>query len=230
MSMQSQIFQTSSPSRWKKVKWSFRILLFTAIFFIVVVALAIINGKNPSLPNTLDKSQFYQTKLNPSEKLTFTTAQNKKYKGFKDLLEKRKQENNITASSFSASLIRAAFYTPWSITSLPDLKKNAGKLNTIYPEWFFIDPVTFTLQNRMDSAGLAVMKQSKLSIQPIFNNFHSFKTKDGRDSGYFDAEVNALWEHTLLQVFSVKAKHQLGEVDVSGTMDFIDYYNTDFEE
>lgn len=71
-----------------------------------------------------------------------------------------------------------------------------------------------------------------LPLDPALYNLtlhHGRYYQDSYDSGYFDAEVNALWEHTLLQVFSVKAKHQLGEVDVSGTMDFIDYYNTDFE-
>lgn len=71
-----------------------------------------------------------------------------------------------------------------------------------------------------------------LPLDPALYNLtlhHGRYYQDSYDSGYFDAEVNALWEHTLLQVFSVKAKHQLGEVDVSGTMDFIDYYNTDFQ-
>lgn len=112
MSTEAQIFQTSNPSRWKKVKWTFRILLFIITFLIVVVTLALINGKNPSLPNELDKNKFYQSKLDPSEKLTFSTAQNKKYKGFKDLLEKRKLDKSSTGSKVSASLIRSGFYTP----------------------------------------------------------------------------------------------------------------------
>ena len=78
MSIQSQIFQTDNASRWKKVKWTFRIFLFTGLFFIVIVSLAVINALNPSLPNLLDKSKFYQSKLNPAEKFTLTTDLNKK--------------------------------------------------------------------------------------------------------------------------------------------------------
>ncbi len=225
MSMQSQIFQTSSTSRWKKAKWTFRILLFCGIFFIAVVTLAVINSHSPTLPNVLDKSKFYQSKLDPNDKLTISTVQNKKYKGFKDLLEKRKLENRLVSNRINSTLIRSGFYTPWSITSLPDLKKNADKLNTIYPEWFFIDPVTFSLQTRIDSAGLAVMKQSNLSIQPIFNNFHSYKSKEGKDSGYFDHKL----AHIILNN-TEKRKHIIQQI-----IDTISYYklqglNVDFEE
>jgi poly-beta-1,6 N-acetyl-D-glucosamine synthase len=231
MSTESQIFQTSSPSRWKKVKWTFRVLLFIITFLIVVVTLALINGKNPSLPNELDKNKYYQSKLDPTEKLTFSTAQNKKYKGFKELLDKRKQEKNITGSSkVAASLIRSGFYTPWSITALPDLKKNADKLNTIYPEWFFIDTLTYTLQTRIDSAGLAVMKQNNLSIQPIFNNFHTHRVFDKdlrqyKDSGYFDFNL----AHIILNN-AQKRNHIIQQI-----ADTLSYYklqglNIDFEE
>jgi len=92
------------------------------LFIIVVVTLALINGKSPTLPNALEKSRFYQSKLDPTNKLTFSTTQNKKYKGFKDLLDKKKTVNNITGNKVSAPLIRSGFYTPWSPTALPDLK------------------------------------------------------------------------------------------------------------
>ncbi|MEI9958620.1 MAG: hypothetical protein WDM90_20455 [Ferruginibacter sp.] len=151
----------------------------------MVVTLAVINGSNPSLPNQLDKSKFYQSKLDPNANFTLTTVENKKYKGFKDLLNKRKLDNKTQKNGASASLIRSGFYTPWSATSLPDLKKNASKLNTIYPEWFFIDTLNYTLQTRIDSAGLAVMKQNNLSIQPIFNNYHS----GTNNLGYFDPKL-----------------------------------------
>lgn len=230
MSTEAQIFQTSNPSRWKKVKWTFRILLFITTFLIVVVTLALINGKNPSLPNELDKNRFYQSKLDPSEKLTFSTAQNKKYKGFKELLEKRKQDKSSTGSKVSASLIRSGFYTPWSITALPDLKKNADKLNTIYPEWFFIDTLTYTLQTRIDSAGLAVMKQNNLSIQPIFNNFYTHRVFDKelrqyRDSGYFDARL----AHVILNN-PEKRKHIIQQIVDTLTHYQLQGLNIDFEE
>ncbi len=225
MSIQSQIFQTDNASRWKKVKWTFRIFLFTGLFFIVIVSLAVINALNPSLPNLLDKSKFYQSKLNPAEKFTLTTDLNKKYKGFKELLEKRKLENTVSKRNISSTLIRSGFYTPWSATSLPDLKKNADKLNTIYPEWFFIDTVSYRLQTRIDSAGLVIMKQNNLSIQPIFNNFHSHKTKEAKDSGYFDFKL----AHVILNN-AEKRKYIIQQIVDTLTHYQLQGLNVDFEE
>jgi hypothetical protein len=122
----------------------------------------VINGSNPNLPNIDAKARYYQSKLDPSNKLTFVSPLNKKFKGFKDFLEKKQREDSLKKISnlkLNASQIRAAFYTPWLTASLSDLQKNADKLNTIYPEWFFIDTINYSLQTRIDSAGLAVMKQ-----------------------------------------------------------------------
>ncbi len=230
MSTESQIFQTSSPSRWRSVKWTFRVLLIIFLFLIVVVTLAVINGANPSLPNQLDKSKYYQSKLDPTNNLTFSTAQNKKYKGFKDLLDKKKSISGVNPSHVSASLIRAGFYTPWSATSLPDLKRHADKLNTIYPEWFFIDSTNYTLQTRIDSAGLAVMKQNNLSIQPIFDNYHTKKVLDPdtrvyRDSGYFDASL----AHVILNN-AAKRKQIIKQIVDTLTFYQLQGLNVDFEE
>lgn len=185
-----QIFQTNNPTRWKSVKWTSRIILFILLFLLAVVVLAIINGRNPNLPNLNEKSKYYQSKLDPTNKLTLESPLNKKFKGFKDFLGKKQKEDSLAKlnnTKLNASLIRGAFYTPWLFASLADLRENADKLNTIYPEWFFIDTLTYRLQTRIDSAGLAVMKQKKLSIQPIFNNFHTNKSDPAK--GDFDSKL-----------------------------------------
>ncbi|HWH62294.1 MAG TPA: hypothetical protein VNS50_03440, partial [Ginsengibacter sp.] len=176
-----QIFQTNKPTRWKSVQWTSRVLLIIAMFFFVVLAFALYSGSEPSLPNMEAKAKEYETTLDPTNPLTLKNAQNEKYKGFKDfLLKKVKADSLKKARAKSASeanslpVIRAAFYTPWNAnTSFPDLKKNADKLNTIFPEWFFIDTVTFQLQTRIDSAGLVLMKQRQLRIMPMLENFNS---------------------------------------------------------
>ncbi len=184
-----QIFQTSKPTRWKSVKWTTRVLLIIALFFFVVLGIALYSGSQPSLPNMQAKAKEYETSLDPTNPLTLKNTQNEKYKGFKDFLLKKvrtdslKKARNKTASKAnSLPVIRAAFYTPWTAnTSYPDLQKNADKLNTIFPEWFFIDTVTFHLQTRIDSAGLALMKQKQLRIMPIVSNFRSIsKGFDGK--------------------------------------------------
>jgi peptidoglycan-N-acetylglucosamine deacetylase len=183
MSDSTQIFQTDSAKRWRNVKWSFRILSFILLFFVLVLVVALLRGSIPSLPNMEERARVYQAKLDPNNPLTISQGINKKYKGFKDFLDKKIREDSIknlkSHQPFNPdenSLIRAAFYTPWTVnTSLPDLEKNGSKLNTIFPEWFFIDTVTHNLQTRIDSAGLKLMKTMGLKIMPILNNFNSSK-------------------------------------------------------
>ncbi|MEO5893844.1 MAG: polysaccharide deacetylase family protein [Ferruginibacter sp.] len=226
MSNAAQIFQTSTRKRWTRVKWTSRVISMVAAFLLVVTILAVINATNPSLPNINAKANAYQAILNPSNKLILGSAENKKYKGFKDFLIKKQQEDSVRhalAAKIKTSLIRSAFYTPWNKSSLPDLVKNADKLNTIYPEWFFIDTVTFKLQTRIDSAGLVVMKKNNLSIQPIFNNYRTGKSAE--DKGSFDSKLL----HVILND-SVKRKNIISQI-----ADTLDYYklqglNIDFEE
>src|SRR5674476_236691 len=176
-----QIFQTSKLTRWKSVKWTTRVLLIIATFFFVVLGIALYSGSLPNLPNMQAKAKEYETTLDPTNPLTLKNAQNEKYKGFKDFLLKKvkadslkKARNKSASKANSLPVIRAAFYTPWTAnTSFPDLQKNADKLNTIFPEWFFIDTLTYRLRTKIDSAGLALMKQKQLRIMPILSNFRS---------------------------------------------------------
>ena len=188
--------------------------------------LAVINGQNPNLPNISPKAKFYQRKLDPTNKLTFNSPLNKKFKGFKNFLEKKQREDSlkkINLVKLNAPQIRAVFYTPWLAASLADLQKNGDKLNTIFPEWFFIDPVTYKLQTRIDSAGLAVMKRKNLSIQPIFNNFNS--AKKGSAFGDFDASL----AHTIINN-AEKRKANIQQLVNTLTYYKLQGINIDFEE
>ncbi len=185
----AQIFQTNKPTRWKRFKWTGRVFLMIATFFMVVLGIALYSGSLPNVPNLQAKAREYQTALDPSNPLILQNNQNTKYKGFKDFLFKKlkadslkKNKSNGFSKANSLSLIRAAFYTPWNAKlALPDLEKNADKINTIFPEWFFIDTITHTLQTRIDSAGLKLMRQKRLRIMPILSNFNSTKSDfDGK--------------------------------------------------
>jgi cellulose synthase/poly-beta-1,6-N-acetylglucosamine synthase-like glycosyltransferase/spore germination protein YaaH/peptidoglycan/xylan/chitin deacetylase (PgdA/CDA1 family) len=178
----NQIFQTEKPARWLTFKWTTRVIGIGLLFITFIVILGIIYGKTPSLPNRLAKAKYYANAFNPDNKLSFNTNRNKKYKGFKDFLmiqEKKDSAERLTeqpARLTNASLIRAAFYTPWSAKqALEQLEKSGDALNTIFPEWFFIDTVNFTLQTRIDSAGLAMMRIKGLNILPMLSNFNSGK-------------------------------------------------------
>lgn len=153
-----------------------------AIFCIVVLTIAIIRGNMPSVPNLEARSNTYQTRLDPSNPLSFSKNFNKKYKGFKDFLYNKAKEDSLknsvqrTKPVQHIANIRAAFYTPWTArTSLPDLEKFGENLNVIFPEWFFIDDTGHTLQPRIDSAGLAMMRKKNLQVMPMLTNFNSAK-------------------------------------------------------
>ena len=218
----SQIFQTNKPTRWKSVKWTTRVLLIIAIFFFVVLGVALYSGSLPSLPNMQAKAKEYETSLDPTNPLTLKNAQNEKYKGFKDFLLKKvkadslKKARNKTASKAnSLPVIRAAFYTPWTAnTSYPDLQRNADKLNTIFPEWFFIDTLTYHLQTRIDSAGLALMRQKQLRIMPILSNFRS--VAKGFDGKLLHKILNdsALRKNLIQQLADTLSYYQLNGVNV----------------
>ncbi len=222
----SQIFQTNRPTRWKSVKWTTRVLAMIAIFFFVILAIALYSGSLPNLPNMVSKAKEYETSIDPTNPLTLKNTQNIRYKGFKDFLLKkekadslRKIKNKTASKANSLSLIRAAFYTPWTgNTSYPNLEKNADKLNTIFPEWFFIDTATFHLQTRIDSAGLALMKQKQLRIMPMVSNFRNIQTG-------FDGKL-------LHKIFSDSA---VENNFIKQIVDTLSYYqlagiNIDFEE
>jgi peptidoglycan/xylan/chitin deacetylase (PgdA/CDA1 family)/spore germination protein YaaH len=157
---------------------------------VLVSALAVLHAKNPNLPNVDPGARIGRAVPDPANKLSMSSPENKKYRGFKAFLLKKQQQDAIKARFVpvhSDSLIRAAFYTPWNKTALPDLERNAGKLNTIFPEWFFIDTTDFSLQTRIDLAALQVMKKNNLSIQPVLTNYHSSSTAAGK--GFFDSKL-----------------------------------------
>lgn len=222
----AQVFQTDKPTRWKRFKWTGRVILMVSLFFIVVLAIALYSGSLPNIPNLEAKAREYQTTLDPSNPLILKNHQNSKYKGFKDFLinklksdSLKKIKNRGISKANSLSLIRAAFYTPWNAQrALPDLEKNADKINTIFPEWFFIDTITHKLQTRIDSAGLAIMQQKKLRILPIVSNFNSSKSD-------FDGKLlHYILKDTVVRNNFIK--------QIADTLSFyhFDGINVDFEE
>ena len=198
-----------------------------AIFLLVVLGLAILSDSLPTMANLRAKARDYQMALDPSNALTIPQHQNKKIKGFKEFLIKKEKEDSLRKLKGSAvgnsaekiPYIRAAFYTPWTAnTSLPDLEKYGDRLNTIFPEWFFIDTTTLRLQTRIDSAGLAQMRLKNLRIMPMLTNFNSSLKK-------FDGKLL----HKILSDTIIRDKF------IKQLSDTLNYYhfsgiNVDFEE
>jgi len=90
-----QIFQTDRPTRWKRFKWTGRVILMVSLFFIVVLAIALYSGSLPNVPNMEAKAREYQTTLDPSNPLILKNHQNSKYKGFKDFLINKLKSDSL---------------------------------------------------------------------------------------------------------------------------------------
>lgn len=216
-----QVFQTSSSKRYSLTKWFFRTIGFILLFVLIVVGLAVVRGKNPSMPQMNSIRASFESKINPDNKFTLATPLNKKFKGFKDFLQKKILAEKSNTNVVNAKLIRGAFYVPWSPLSLSDLRANGSKLNTIYPEWFFINPKTFQLDSRIDKEALSVMKYHQLSVQPILNNFISVPGKQGDFSGDL--------LHTVL--YNPQIQNQLiGQIIKTLKANNLQGINIDFEE
>lgn len=198
----NQIFQTNNKTRWNSVKWASRVLIIAIIVIISVVTFAVIHAVNPSLPNIENKYNTYKSILDPNHKFLFETKENKKYHGFASFLKSKIKEDSLHHAinkKIKAKTIRAAFYTPWSKESLNDLKQNAGKLNTVFPEWFFINPKTFNIEQKIDTAALNVMRKKKLSIHPMLTNYVT--DPDNSKSGFSGDLL-----HKILNNKQIKAK------------------------
>lgn len=191
--MEKQVFQTSSTTRWTRVKWSMRTVLFIILLLFVAVVIALFIDKVPSLPFSRD----YKSIITAGKPLYQESKLSKEYKGFRDAISEKKMHTNYDKfkkyndskqhkgfyfnadSSNNAKVrswknvnagIRSAFYVAWDPQSYFSLKRNISNLNLVIPEWFFIDPNTDTIRTDVDMQGYKLMKNSGVPIMPMLSN------------------------------------------------------------
>ncbi len=192
MSPQRQIFQTSSRLRWITFKWIGRLTLFFILLMVPVVWITLAKNHKPFLPG-LSKVDNIKSPLTPTK--GFSKKDQKKYQGF-DAFLKVKQQNSLLAAvekkkaaekkKKKTSRIRAAFYVDWDPQAFFSLQDHISELNTIMPEWFFIDPATDTLMINIDPDGLALMKQNNVKILPMLSNVNLKEHNGSFDSNLLD--------------------------------------------
>lgn len=191
-----QVFQTSSSSRWLKVKWITRLLLFLAITGITVITIALQKGYTPSLPQL--KSLQYKKVLDSSHTFVYkNSAIARQYGGFRKFITEKKAYTNENFSPYGLKRgdisgnietdfsnrdeafeafnkfpcgIRSAFYVSWDPQSFYSLQRNISKLNLVIPEWMFIDSKADTLRIQKDDRAFEVMKKAGVKIMPILSN------------------------------------------------------------
>jgi cellulose synthase/poly-beta-1,6-N-acetylglucosamine synthase-like glycosyltransferase/spore germination protein YaaH/peptidoglycan/xylan/chitin deacetylase (PgdA/CDA1 family) len=193
--MDKQIFQTSSKSRWKRFKWTIRIVLLVIALFVAVFVTMLFIDRSPSFPFkdsfrsalTADKPFMRQNKIA------------KEYKGFRSFFHQRKASSNyakwknvrmkrmlrfhdradkntakyINSWTSQPAGIRSAFYVNWDPQSYASLKAGISKLNLILPEWIHINPSTAKMEVKMDGKGYNLMKKSGIPVMPMLSNAYN---------------------------------------------------------
>ena len=191
--MQVQVFQSDNNRRWKRFVWVGRVALLLSIFFLLVFSLTLLQDIKPDLPSLKDQPGLYSKLMHPSNGIILRHNANRNYQGYRDILlhpgsEKLKTRRNLS------SLIRAAFYTPWSPASFSSLKENGDSLNMVIPEWYTLDnsrhPV---IKDQTDKQGYAEMKKHSYAVTPMLINYNN-------DIDDFDGSIiHALLKDTLNQ-------------------------------
>jgi len=187
---EKQVFQASSSLRWKTFQWLSRLVIFFLILLVPVVWIAWKIDVKPRLP------LFSQTRRKSRETIPPepTKKEAAKYKGFAAFL-RAKQHNDsvIVAEKKLAALkrktktekMRAGFYVDWDPQAWFSLQTHISDLNTVIPEWFFIDSSSGKIitQINADTAAYNLMKKHNLKILPILEN------TDLSHSGNFSGEL-----------------------------------------
>src|SRR5580692_9151857 len=172
----SQVFQTSSSSRWSRFIWSSRLIALFVILAVVTIIITLTRVYTPSLPNF--GAQEKEALLDSSSWLFNKSKIGKQYGGFRKFINEKvaykaggypigkrfKKKNGIIVQADSG------FYVNWSPASLVSLNQNIARLNMVLPEWFFLDPNTDTLWTKIDTAALSIMDKSGVKVLPLLTN------------------------------------------------------------
>ncbi len=188
----NQVFQTNSPSRWQRVKWSTRIVLFFIVLGIVVITIALTRVDLPALPRMMS-AQEKQVLLDTNNSwLTGKSRIAKQYGGFRKFINEKeayraggfpipkrfRKKNGVIVQADSSFYsfrkfptgIRAAFYVDWDPQSFSSLEQNIQHLNMVIPEWFFINPQADTMYTSIDEKAQTIMTSAGVKIIPILSN------------------------------------------------------------
>ncbi len=178
-----QVFQSFDATRWQRVKWGSRTLIFIFILLIVAFVIALSNaGGGINAPHL---REFDYKKIDPTGFVYKNSELARKYYGFRKFIGQKEGKfrepyeskmpsdfRNINSQT-AACAIRAAFFVDWDPQSYSSLQRNVNKLNLVIPEWLFLDPKADTVTTAIEPEALAIMQKSGVNIMPVLtNNFH----------------------------------------------------------
>jgi peptidoglycan-N-acetylglucosamine deacetylase len=210
MSPNKQIFQTDSHWRGDVFKWTARSIFYLLLLVIPITIIAYFQ-KNPTLPKLFAKDKS-TVKAKPQKENYFTAFENKKYTGINNYLEKNKNNDTL----IKANKIRAAFYVNWDAGSYTSLANHISKMNMVLPEWFFINAETNTLEIKIDTAALSLMKKYSVKIIPVISNLNILKGDDFWDNNILKNTLGSKEKRNALisDIASALSKYQLQGINI----------------
>jgi cellulose synthase/poly-beta-1,6-N-acetylglucosamine synthase-like glycosyltransferase/spore germination protein YaaH/peptidoglycan/xylan/chitin deacetylase (PgdA/CDA1 family) len=218
-----QVFETSSPKRWRRFKWATRLATALLLLAAGVIAFTVYRVNNPSLPQLRDKSLHYQSILHPKQGFVFRNRTNKAYRDFRQYINAAYKTHAPMAHMPAAgtvgtmpAAIRAGFYVNWDPQSLSSLRAHLPQMNMVLPEWFFLSPDGDSISTDIDSKALSLMEQSGIRIVPMLSN-------------YIDSDFNGAALHRLLHSETAMARVIEQAVQLVKGRHFAGI-NVDFEE
>ncbi len=174
---QKQIFLTSSPTRWQRFKWTFRIIILVAIILLSTLGIAIIKEFSPAIPQLKNDNQQYKAIINNGKEAAMG-AIDKKYGGFSKYISNKagqlktiKYVTKADSQHAYEAPLRAAFYDATDEQSYFSLKNNINKLNMLLPLWMTIDSAGDTINVNTDIRGSDIILASKVPVVAVISNF-----------------------------------------------------------
>ncbi len=174
-----QIFQTNNSLRWKKFKWTIRILFMLVFLAITISLLSLYTANLPVLPQLTHGTKEIKKVQNSievkqlnNEKVISTTSVRKQltqnispHYHFADSILRDKNTNN------QREVIKSAFYVNWDPQSYFSLRDNIDRLNTVMPEWFILTNSDDSITTDIDIKALELMQSHHVNIIPMLTNF-----------------------------------------------------------
>lgn len=171
MSSSHQVFQTTTPKRWKSFLWVIRLLVFFIVISLVVIGLSVFRHETTILPKIISQNTLYKKLLKAD------MAAKPKRLG-KSIFDSTKK---LTATFNYASKgridyngdegVRSAFYVNWDAQSFTSLQNHIHQVNIIFPEWIFISPNGDSISVNIEQQALDLMQQNKVKILPMLSNY-----------------------------------------------------------
>ncbi len=221
----SQIFQTESASRWKRLLWSSRLLLFLVLLAGGFVYFSYRTMIAPTVPV---EARVMKKMLNDKLPSYRESKLARQYRGIRQFIEGKWKDGdgcgqhglqpNLSSSHlFQDDIgIRAAFYVGWDAQSFFSLQRNISKVNLVLPEWFFLDPNADTLVVRIDDRALKLIQKAGVQVMPMLTN-----------------NINSIWRGDVVhRIINDKTKRErlINDVIRSLQVNGFSGVNIDFEE